>query len=47
MSNIFFIQATLQYNIAASGFFTRTVGAKGIDIALIQELGNARTVSGD
>ena len=37
MNIISFIQANLQYSIAASGIFTRTVGVKGIDIALIQE----------
>ena len=47
MRTIFFIQVTLQYNIAASGIFTRTVGAKGIDIAMIQELGTPTTVSGE
>jgi hypothetical protein len=36
-STIFFIQANLQYSIAASRIFTRTVGIKGIDVALIQE----------
>ena len=32
-----FIQANLQHSIAASRIFTRTVGVKGIDVALIQE----------
>ena len=32
-----FIQANLQHSIAASGIFTRTVGIKGIDMALVQE----------
>ena len=36
-SNISFIQANLQHRIAASRNFTRTVGIKGIDVALIQE----------
>jgi len=35
--NISFIQANLQQSIVASGFFTRTVGLKGIDMALVQE----------
>ena len=34
---ISFIQANLQHSIAASGFLTRTVGVKGIDMALVQE----------
>jgi len=38
VSTISFIQANLQHSIAASGIFTRIVGDKGIDIALIQEL---------
>jgi len=37
VSTISFIQANLQHSIAASGIFTRTVGNKGIDMALIQE----------
>jgi len=37
VSTISFIQANLQHNIAASGVFTRTVGIKGIDMALVQE----------
>ena len=37
VSNISFIQANLQHSIAASSIFTRTVGCKGIDMALIQE----------
>jgi hypothetical protein len=36
-STISLIQANLQHNIAASGILTRTVGIKGIDVALIQE----------
>jgi hypothetical protein len=38
VSTISFIQANLQHSIAASGIFTRTVGIKGIDMALVQEL---------
>jgi len=38
VSTISFIQANLQHSIAASGILTRTVGVKGIDMALIQEL---------
>jgi hypothetical protein len=34
---ISFIQANLQHSIAASRILTRTVGVKGIDVALIQE----------
>jgi len=37
VSTISFIQANLQHSIAASGIFTRTVGDKGTDMALIQE----------
>jgi hypothetical protein len=37
VSTISFIQANLQHSIAASGIFTRTVGIKGVDVALIQE----------
>jgi len=37
VSTISFIQTNLQHSIAASGIFTRTVGDKGIDTALIQE----------
>jgi len=37
-STISFIQANLQHSIAASRILTRTVGVKGIDRALIQEL---------
>ena len=37
MSTISFIQTNLQHSTAASGIFTRTVGDKGIDMALIQE----------
>ena len=37
MSTIPFIQAKLQHSIAASRILTRTVGVKGVDIALIQE----------
>ena len=36
-STISFIQANLQHRIAASRIVTRTVGVKGIDVALIQE----------
>jgi hypothetical protein len=36
-STISLIQANLQHIIAASRIFTRTVGIKGIDMALIQE----------
>jgi hypothetical protein len=36
-STISFIQANLQHNIAASRILTRTVGVKGINVALIQE----------
>jgi hypothetical protein len=36
-STISFIQANLQHSIAASRILTRTVGGKGIDVALIQE----------
>jgi len=37
VSTISFIQANLQHSIAASGLLTRTVGVKGIDMALVQE----------
>jgi len=37
VSTISFIQANLQHSIAASGVLTRTVGVKGIDVALVQE----------
>jgi len=37
VSTISFIQANLQHRIAASRILTRTVSAKGIDMALIQE----------
>ena len=37
VSTISFIQANLQHTIAASGILTRTVGVKGIDMALVQE----------
>jgi len=37
VSTISFIQANLQHSIAASGILTRTVGIKGIDMALVQE----------
>jgi hypothetical protein len=37
VSTISFIQANLQQSTAASGILTRTVGIKGIDMALIQE----------
>jgi len=36
-STISFIQANLQHSIAAPRILTRTVGVKGIDVALIQE----------
>jgi hypothetical protein len=37
VSTISFIQANLQHSIAASRILARTVGVKGIDMALIQE----------
>ena len=37
VSTISFIQANLQHSIADSGFLTRTVGNKGIDMALVQK----------
>jgi hypothetical protein len=37
VSTISSIQANLQHSIAGSVIFTRTVGIKGIDVALIQE----------
>jgi len=37
VSIISFIQGNLQNIIAASGILTRTVGVKGIDMALVQE----------
>jgi len=37
VSTISFIQANLQYSIAASRILPRTVGVKGIDMALLQE----------
>ena len=37
LSTISFIQANLQHSTAASGILTRTVGVKGIDMALVQE----------
>jgi len=37
VSTMSFIQANLQHIIAASGILTRTVGIKGIDMALVQE----------
>ena len=37
VSAISFIQANLQHSFAASSILTRTVGIKGIDLALIQE----------
>jgi hypothetical protein len=37
VGTISFIQANLQHSIAASRILTRTVGDKGIDMALIQE----------
>jgi hypothetical protein len=36
VSTISFIQANLQHSIVASRILTRTVGVKGIDMALIQ-----------
>jgi len=36
-STISFIQANLQHTISASRILTRTVGVKGIDMALVQE----------
>ena len=36
VSTISFIQANLQHSIAAKGILTRTVGVKGIDMALVQ-----------
>ena len=37
VSTISFTQANLQHGTTASRMFTRTVGVKGIDMALIQE----------
>ena len=37
MSTICFIQAKLQHSITPSGIFTRIVGVKVIDMALVQE----------
>jgi hypothetical protein len=37
VSTISFIQVNLQHSIAASRILTRTVGIKGIHMALIQE----------
>jgi hypothetical protein len=37
VSTISFIQANLQHSTAASVILSRTVGDKGIDLALIQE----------
>ena len=37
VSTISFIQANLQHSIPASSILTRTVGFKGIDLALIHE----------
>jgi hypothetical protein len=37
-STISFTQPNLQHSIAASGIFTRTVGDKGTDTVLVQEL---------
>jgi len=37
VSTISFIQANLQHSTVASGVFTRKVGLKGIDMALVQE----------
>ena len=36
VSTIAFIEANLQHSIAASGIVIRTVGDKGIDMALVQ-----------
>ena len=44
VSTISFIQANLQHIIAASGILTRTVGARGIDLAL-RNCGIAMAVS--
>jgi hypothetical protein len=38
VSTISFIQVNLQHSIAASRILTGTVGGKGIDMSLIQEL---------
>jgi hypothetical protein len=38
MSTISFIQASLQYSVAASRVLPRTVAVKGIDMALTLEL---------
>jgi len=37
VSTISFVQANLRHSIAASRILTRTIGVKGIDMALIQE----------
>jgi len=37
VSTISFIQANLQHSIVASRILTKTVGVKGIDMALLQE----------
>ena len=37
VSTISFVQANLQHSTAASRILTRTIGIKGIDMALIQE----------
>jgi hypothetical protein len=37
VSTISFIQANQQHSISASGILARTVGNKGIDMALVQE----------
>ena len=37
LNTISFIQANLQHSIAASRVHSRTLSAKGIDMALIQE----------
>ena len=37
VSTISIFQANLQHSIAASGILTRTIGARGIDLALIQK----------
>jgi hypothetical protein len=44
VSTILFIHANLQHGISASGIIPRTVSSKGINMALIQDRGIARTV---
>jgi len=46
VSTVSFIQANLQHSIAASSVISRTVCIKGTDVALIRNLGIARTISG-